>query len=141
MIRVHIKWERRPSVPAAEALRRVITCSLMRMERPDSEVHVLITDDERIRDLNRRFRDVDRATDVLSFPDGDVLPSGRTLLGEIVISLPTARRQASELGHDEVRELSELILHGVLHLIGYDHENDRGQMNALELELREEVLQ
>jgi len=77
---------------------------------------------------------------VLSFPDGDVLPSGLTLLGEIAVSLDTARRQARELGHDEVRELTELVLHGVLHLIGYDHENDRGRMNRLEIELREEVL-
>jgi probable rRNA maturation factor len=101
----------------------------------------MITDDARIRDLNNRYRHIDRATDVLSFPDGDELPSGLALLGEIVISLETARRQAAELGHGEVRELSELAMHGVLHLLGYDHENDRGQMNALEIELREEVLE
>jgi probable rRNA maturation factor len=121
-------------------LRRVIAGCLGRVGRPDSEVHVLITGDDRIRDLNCRYRGIDSATDVLSFPDGDLLPSGMTLLGEIVISLDTARRQAGELGHDEVRELSELALHGVLHLLGYDHDNDRGQMNALEIELREEVL-
>jgi probable rRNA maturation factor len=141
VIRIHIKWERRPSLPAADVLRRVIAGCLTRMGRADSEVHLLITDDARIRKLNRRFRDIDRATDVLSFPDGDELPSGLTLLGEVVISLDAARRQAIELGHDEIRELSELVLHGVLHLLGYDHENDRGQMNALEIELREEVLQ
>jgi probable rRNA maturation factor len=114
---------------------------LHRIGHSGSEVHVLITDDSRIRELNRRFRHVDRATDVLSFPDGDPLPTGSTLLGEIVISLPTATRQAEELGHDVVRELCELALHGVLHLIGYDHENDGGQMNTLEIELREEVLE
>ena len=141
MIRIHIKWERRPSLPAADVLRRVISGCLTRMGRADSEVHLLITDDATIRELNRRFRDIDRATDVLSFPDGDELPSGLTLLGEVVISLDAAKRQAIELGHDEIRELSELVLHGVLHLIGYDHENDRGQMNALEIELREEVFQ
>jgi len=141
VIRVLIKWERRPSLPAADVLRRVVTGCLTRMGRADAEVHLLITDDARIRELNRRFRDFDRATDVLSFPDGDELPSGLTLLGEIVISLDAARRQATELEHDEIRELSELVLHGVLHLIGYDHENDRGQMNALEIRLREEVLQ
>jgi probable rRNA maturation factor len=111
------------------------------MDRSDCEVHVLVTGDETIRDLNHRFRQVDRVTDVLSFPDGDELPSGLTLLGEIAISLPAAKRQAEAFGHDEIRELSELALHGVLHLIGYDHDNDRGQMNALELELREGVLQ
>jgi probable rRNA maturation factor len=107
----------------------------------DSEVHLLITDDPTIRELNRRFRDIDRETDVLSFPDGDELPSGLTLLGEIAISLDAVKRQSVELGHGEIRELSELVLHGVLHLLGYDHENDRGQMNALEIKLREEVLQ
>lgn len=140
MIRVHIRWERRPSLPAADALRRVITGTLERVGRGDCEVHVLISGDARLRDLNRSYRDIDRPTDVLSFPDGDVLPSGLTLLGEIAVSLDTARRQARELGHDEVRELTELVLHGVLHLIGYDHENDRGRMNRLEIELREEVL-
>jgi probable rRNA maturation factor len=133
-------WERRPSQPAAETLRDFIGKCLERIDRSDAEVHVLITGDERIRDLNHRFRNIDRATDVLSFPDGDELPSGRELLGEIVISLETARRQARELGHEEIRELLELSLHGVLHLVGYDHEQDQGQMNDLEIELREELL-
>lgn len=140
MNRVHMTWERRPSQPAAEILRDFIGKCLERIDRSDVEVHVLITGDERIRDLNQRFRNIDRATDVLSFPDGDELPSRRTLLGEIVISLETARRQARELGHDEIRELLELSLHGVLHLVGYDHEQDQGQMNDLEIELREELL-
>ena len=140
MNRIHIRWERRPAQPVAETLRRVITESLTRIGRVDCEVHVLITGDERVRELNRQFRQLDRATDVLSFPDGDGLPSGRLLLGEIVISLDAARRQATELGHDEQRELSELVLHGVLHLVGYDHERDNGDMNRLEIELREELL-
>jgi probable rRNA maturation factor len=57
-----------------------------------------------------------------------------------VISLDAARRQAEELGHDELRELSELTLHGVLHLVGYDHERDHGEMDDIELQLREELL-
>jgi len=110
------------------------------MDCGPSEVHVLIADDERIRALNRDFLETDRPTDVLSFPDGDELPSGRRLLGQIVISLDTARRQADEAGHSENRELAELLLHGTLHLLGYDHSSDQGQMNTLELELREELL-
>ena len=100
----------------------------------------MITGDETIRNLNRQFRDKDVSTDVLSFPDGDELPTGRVLLGEIAISLDTARRQAETLGHDLRRELCELALHGVLHLVGYDHERDSGKMNRLELKLREELL-
>jgi probable rRNA maturation factor len=106
----------------------------------DSEVHLLITDDTTVRDLNRHYRGTDRATDVLSFADGDVLPTGRLLLGEVVISLDTARRQAEALGHDEIRELCELALHGTLHLLGYDHERDYGKMKNVELRLRDELL-
>lgn len=140
MTRVHIVWQRRPSRPAAESLRKVIGDCLERLEVSDAEVHLLVTDDATIRELNRRYLGNDRATDVLSFPDGDLLPTGRRLLGELVISLESARRQADQLGHDEVRELSELVLHGVLHLLGYDHEQDRGKMNRLELDLRAELL-
>jgi probable rRNA maturation factor len=137
---VHIRWQSRPSRPAAGALRTVIMDCLSRLEISDAEVHVVITDDDTVRELNRHYRNSDRATDVLSFADGDVLPTGRLLLGEIVISLDTARRQATKLGHDEVRELSELVLHGTLHLLGYDHERDNGTMKSTELRLREELL-
>ncbi len=140
MTRVDIRWERRPSKPAAEILRRVITECLESLGLQDSEVHVLIAGDDRLRRLNDRYLDRDRPTDVLSFPDGDLLPSGRVLQGEVVISLDAARRQAEELGHDELRELSELTLHGVLHLVGYDHERDQGEMDDLEVRLRRELL-
>jgi len=106
----------------------------------ESEVHVLITDDDEIRRLNREYRDLDEATDVLSFPDGERLPTGPLLLGQIVVSLDSARRQAAELGHGELRELEELVLHGTVHLLGYDHEQDRGEMNEIELRLRKELL-
>ena len=140
MTRVHIRWERRPSNPAAEALRRVITGCLGSLGLEDSEVHVLIAGDDRLQLLNDRYLGRNRPTDVLSFPDGDLLPSGRVLHGEVVISLDAARRQAEALGHDELRELSELALHGVLHLVGYDHERDHGEMDDIEFQLREELL-
>ena len=100
----------------------------------------MIADDATVRTLNARFRATDRPTDVLSFPDGGLLPDGVPLLGEIVVSLDTARRQAAALGHDEVRELEELVLHGLLHLLGHDHETDGGEMDAMELELRRDLL-
>ena len=140
MITVHFRWERRPSQPAADALRRVVVEALRRLDISGAEVHVLVTDDRRIRDLNRAYRGRDAATDVLSFPDGDRLPSGSVLLGEIVVSLDAARRQAHELGHSELRELEELILHGTLHLTGYDHVRDRGAMDRVELRMRRELL-
>lgn len=140
MIRVHFRWERRPSQPAAEALRRVVAGALRRLGVPDAEVHVLVTGDAQMRQLNRSWREQDLSTDVLSFPDGDPLPSGTVLLGQIVVSLDTARRQAEELGHGELRELEELVLHGTIHLLGYDHERDQGEMDELELMLEGELL-
>lgn len=140
MTRVHFRWDRRPSQPAADALRRVVVEAVRRTHGPQAEVYVVLIGDEELQRLNRTYRGLDRPTDVLSFPDGDPLPTGGVLLGEIVVSLDAARRQAAELGHGELRELEELVLHGTLHLLGHDHEQDRGEMAALELELREELL-
>jgi probable rRNA maturation factor len=121
-------------------LRGVISGCLRRVGVEDAEVHLVLTSDDTIRDLNQRFRDIDRETDVLSFPDGDELPTGELLLGEVVISLDSARRQGEALGHGEIHELCELALHGTLHLLGYDHERDQGEMNEFELKLRRELL-
>lgn len=140
MTRVHFRWDRKPSQPAAEALRRLAVETLRRLEAPPAEVHVLITGDREMQRLNREYRHVDDPTDVLSFPDGERLPTGEVLLGQIVVSLDSARRQAAELGHDELRELEELLLHGVLHLLGHDHASDGGEMDDLEIELRSELL-
>ena len=140
MNRVQFNWERRPSHPAADALRTTINSCLERLDCGPCEVHVLVTGDGRIRDLNREFIGNDTPTDVLSFPDGDLLPVGRRLLGSIVVSLDTARRQAGDEGHSEIRELQELVLHATLHLLGYDHASDQGEMNQLEIGLREELL-
>ena len=92
------------------------------------------TGDRAMRELNRRFRGVDATTDVLSFPGG-ASPEGR-YLGDVVISVAQARRQAAEHGHAVERELRILLLHGVLHCLGYDHERDRGEMERLERRLR-----
>lgn len=140
---VQFRWERRPSSPAAGKLRHVVTGVLDRMRRPPSEVHILVTDDQRIRRLNRQYRQIDEPTDVLSFPDGSELPNGRVLLGQLVLSRDMARFQAElaeDPEHSEIRELEELTLHGVLHLLGYDHTADRGEMDELELKLRRDVL-
>jgi len=117
-----------------------VTGVLDSLGRPASEVHILLTDDRQIRELNLEYRRIDEATDVLSFPDGDELPNGKVLLGQLVISRDMARAQAERAGHGEIRELEELTLHGVLHLVGYDHAVDDGQMDELELKLRRDVL-
>ena len=88
----------------------------------------LITRDGEMRRLNRDFRHKDRATDVLSFPSGQTLG----FLGDIAISFEHARRQATEYGHGIGQEIEILMLHGVLHLLGMNHEKDRGQMARAE---------
>ncbi|MGO8786658.1 MAG: rRNA maturation RNase YbeY [Terriglobia bacterium] len=117
--------------------------------------NICLVDDHAIRHLNLAYRGKDRATDVLSFPWNDAatplsrgpLPASRRrervgitdFLGDVVISVPTARRNAGEEGHSTLNEIRWLILHGVLHLLGYDHESDAGEMVALELALREQL--
>jgi probable rRNA maturation factor len=88
----------------------------------------LITHDAELRRLNRDFRSKDDSTDVLSFPSGQALG----FLGDIAISFERARRQAAEYGHRIGQEIEILMLHGVLHLLGMDHEKDRGQMARAE---------
>ncbi len=97
-------------------------------QRGDS-LAVCLVSDRRMRGMNRDYRGIDAATDVLSFVDaeGDD-PSGRLHLGDIAVSIPDAARQAREAGHTFDRELRILIIHGYLHLLGYDHETDDGAM-------------
>ncbi len=101
-----------------------------------SQVEILLTDDAEIRDLNREYRSRDKATDVLSFPDGDMDPEkGYKLLGSIVISMETAEQQAVRIGHPLDRELKFLLVHGLLHLLGFDHENDNGEMMDIQRQI------
>jgi probable rRNA maturation factor len=96
---------------------------------------IALVDDRTMQRLNAGFRGVDQPTDVLSFPAGE--PGGRPrILGDIAISLDTAARQAAEHGHSTGTELRVLALHGLLHLLGYDHETDQGDMRRLEERLR-----
>lgn len=99
---------------------------------------VVLVSGSRMRGLNRKYRRRDYATDVLSFPAGAEapVPAPRKYLGDIVIALPVARRQARAAGHSEQVELRILALHGLLHLLGYDHERDNGAMERLERKLR-----
>jgi len=111
------------------------------------EVSVCLTDDLEIRQLNASFRGTARATDVLSFPDWEPRQSplrrrrlpAAFYLGDIAISLDTAARQAAGQGHTLGREIRILLLHGLLHLHGYDHESDDGTMRRLEESLRRQL--
>ena len=99
--------------------------------KSESSATIAFVSDKRIRELNRQFRGVDKATDVLSFPAEE-----KFNLGDVAVSVDTAAVQAKENGLTLDGEISQLILHGLLHLCGYDHETDNGEMNRLELKLR-----
>lgn len=90
------------------------------LKRP--ELSLAFVGDAEIRTLNRKFRKKDQATDVLSFPLSEEAADGKFYLGDIVISVPTATRQAAEIGHPLERELEYLTIHGFLHLLGHEHD-------------------
>jgi probable rRNA maturation factor len=143
------KWRIDPT-NASKYLRHVWTQLPNRLTRAYSapvEVSVVLLNDEQIRRYNHQFRKKDRATDVLSFPVNelqDEISRGRTrqifYLGDILISMEKAASQAREKNHPPEREFKILLLHGMLHLLGYDHEKDTGQMERLERRLQKSVL-
>jgi probable rRNA maturation factor len=128
----------------AAFVRRVLLSleRLGRLEEEIADVSVAFVDDETMKTLNRKFRHKNKTTDVLTFSADDsyVEPGkpGRPL-GDIVISIDQARRQAADEKHSLATEVKYLLLHGVLHALGYDHETDRGEMNALEVGVRSSV--
>lgn len=101
--------------------------------RAGGHVAIALLPDEAVRRLNRQYRRLDKATDVLSFPAAQ--PRGPEL-GDIAIARGIAARQARRFGHSQATEWRVLALHGLLHLLGYDHETDRGEMSRLEAKLR-----
>jgi probable rRNA maturation factor len=118
---------------------------------PPYEVSLVFTDSETVQQLNRDYRGVDEPTDVLAFymlpqkgADSSFAlpPDGVTRLGEVIISYPQAAKQAKEQGHSPERELALLVIHGILHLLGYDHEepNEENKMRERERRLLERCL-
>jgi probable rRNA maturation factor len=120
-------------LPSARTLARFLTLAQATV-RLKGEVTVLLTTDAAIRKLNACFRGKDKATDVLSFPSEGI--GAEKIAGDLAISVPTALRQAVEQNHSLSTEIKVLILHGLLHLSGYDHEADKGKMARRELLLR-----
>ena len=103
------------------------------------QISVLLTTDAGQRKLNHRFRHKNKSTDVLSFPALCESPGAEKIVGDLSISVPTAKRQALQHGHSLSTEIKVLILHGVLHLAGYDHETDAGEMARIERRLRTQL--
>lgn len=139
-----------------EYVEKVILAAMDYVDCPyEAEVNVLFTDNDGIHEMNREYRDIDRPTDVLSFPmveyeepgnfelleeeQGDSFhpETGELLLGDIVLSYDKIKEQAAEYGHSELRELCFLVAHSMLHLFGYDHmeEEERKQMEQMQSEI------
>jgi probable rRNA maturation factor len=111
-----------------------------RAVRLRNNVNILLTSSSDLRALNRRFLGKDKTTDVLSFPSPPAIGrQARSVAGEIAISLDIARENASHLGHSLAEEVKILVLHGILHLAGFDHERDNGKMAVEEARLRERL--
>jgi rRNA maturation RNase YbeY len=114
-------------------VRRILVSAARAAGGKGRDVSVFFCGDRRMAGLNRRWRRKTRSTDVLSFPVGEI---GARFLGDIVISVPYATRQARRRGGSPAREMDRLLVHGYLHLLGYDHETDDGEMDALEAKVR-----
>ncbi len=122
-------------IPSRQTLNRFLV-EAQAAARVRGEVTVLLTNDAAIRRLNRQFRGKNQATDVLSF---SAEPGPEKIAGDLAISVDTARKQAAEQGHALTCELKVLMLHGLLHLAGFDHESDSGEMARREIRLRERL--
>ncbi len=155
-VRVEYESQDKLDFPWEETIRQVAEAALDYEGCPyEAEVSVLLTGDEEIQEMNRQFRSIDRATDVLSFPAVD-FPSpgdfgwleepeaafcfhpetGELVLGDIAISVPKVREQAEAYGHSPRRELAFLVAHSMFHLMGYDHLED-GEREQMEQKQRE----
>jgi probable rRNA maturation factor len=130
-----ITWRRKPASLDLSSLEAFAETLRGRVAR-GREFHCRITNDAELAELNGRFRGKSQTTDVLSFPSGEP-PTGR--LGDIAISLDRVRAQAKEWQHSTEDEVRTLLLHGVLHLTGLDHETDSGQMRRAELRWRRKL--
>ncbi len=119
---------------------KVAESALRLLGEDGSELSIVLVDDEAIRELNATWRDENSPTDVLAFAqrEGDG-PEAPGLLGDVVISIPTAARQAGERGHAIEHEIRELLVHGILHLLGYDHEESPAEADRMFARQREVV--
>lgn len=156
-INIEYEAKRKLDLPYETIINEIVLAALDYEKCPyEAEVSVVLTDDQEIRRINREFREIDRATDVLSFPMGDYeSPSdferleespedyfnpetGELLLGDIVISVDKVEEQAEKYGHSTARELAFLVAHSMLHLCGYDH-MEEGERLVMEKK-QEEIL-
>jgi probable rRNA maturation factor len=124
-IEIAVESPRWDALPAAEdVVRRAIEAALSDCGQADAEVSIALADDAQIRELNRHWRGKDVATNVLSFPASGMQPDEVRFLGDIILAFETIEREAAEEARPLAHHVAHLAVHGTLHLLGYDHEND-----------------
>lgn len=138
---VHYRNEVRGSGVDARALKATMRTLLKAVDEADSTISVTLVNDEAIREINREHRGKDKPTDVLSFPLEPEPFSQERLLGDIVISIDTARRQAADYDAPVQREIYRLLIHGLLHVLGHDHmePEERSEMEQEERRLADAI--
>jgi len=114
----------------------LLNCALKRLKLESVMFNVILTSDEVIKNLNHHYRGINQVTDVISFAlnDNGILPGPINVLGDIYISIPQMTRQAKEYGHSEKRELAFLTIHGLLHLLGFNHETKADEKKMFTLQ-------
>ena len=135
-VRLHCKL-RKIQIPREEIIDFAL--DLLGRLRLEGELGIQICSGRRMAFFNRQYRNKTGATNVLAFQNGETYPDGRVYLGDILIAAQVAMKSAEKLGDSLVNELKRLVLHGVLHLAGYDHEQDSGTMARKEKNLRKEL--
>lgn len=113
---------------------------LKELELENVEVSITLTDDETIREINKQWRGKDKPTDVLSFPQEETIGYKYKVLGDVIISLPYAKKQAKEIGFTFKEEVLRLLIHGILHLLGYDHERSEEDEKIM-FELQDKIFE
>jgi probable rRNA maturation factor len=141
MLNIEFANETKETISELKELKKLIRYAIKYMKLDNIEFGVIMVDNKKIRELNKTYRNIDRETDVITFRLEDyeeVMYDKIKVLGDIYISIDKARSQSIEYGHSYLRELSFLLIHGFLHLLGYDHMNSEDEKEMFELQ--EEIL-
>ena len=138
---VSFENESKEKIENLSELKKLIKYAIKYMKLDEVEFNVIFVDNAKIRELNKTYRNIDRETDVITFRLADyenVVFDNVTILGDIYISIDKAKTQSIEYGHSYLRELAFLMIHGFLHLLGYDHMNEEDE--KVMFKLQEEIL-
>ena len=120
-------------------IKRKINKILKNLACSNAEISILFTSDEHIKELNKTYRKKNRPTDVLAFSqnEGDLIGTNTNILGDVVVSTDTAKRQADERSHSVEKEIFILLIHGILHLLGFDHEKEKKDLKKMQSKEKE----